>query len=104
MRPSEYVNRGVFYAASVMGPTEIERRCQIGLDNLMWGSDYPHPEGTWPHTREWLADRFGGVPQDETRRILGLTAAQLYHFDLRALEPHVERVGPTPAEIHGAGA
>ena len=104
MRPSEYVNRNVFYAASVMGPTEIERRYQIGVDNLMWGSDYPHPEGTWPHTREWLTERFAGVPQDETRRILGLTAARLYHFDLKALERHVERVGPTVAEIHGTGA
>jgi predicted TIM-barrel fold metal-dependent hydrolase len=102
MRPSEYVKRGVFYAASVMGPTEIERRHQIGVDNLMWGSDYPHPEGTWPHTREWLTDRFARVPRDETRRILGLTAAQLYRFDLEALAPHVERVGPTVADIHGA--
>jgi hypothetical protein len=85
-----------------MGPTEIDRRYQIGLGNLMWGSDYPHPEGTWPHTREWLTERFARVPQDETRRILGLTAAQLYHFDLKALAPHVERVGPTVADIHGA--
>jgi predicted TIM-barrel fold metal-dependent hydrolase len=104
MRPSEYVNRNVFYAASVMGPTEIERRYQIGVDNLLWGSDYPHPEGTWPHTREWLTERFAGVPEDETRRILGLTAARLYRFDLSALAPHVERIGPTVADIHGAGA
>jgi predicted TIM-barrel fold metal-dependent hydrolase len=101
MKPSEYVNRNVFYAASVMGETEIQRRYEIGVDNLMWGSDYPHPEGTWPHTREWLADRFAAVPVDETRRILGLTAAQLYHFDLAALAPHVERIGPTGAQLHG---
>jgi predicted TIM-barrel fold metal-dependent hydrolase len=104
MKPSEYVDRSVFYAASVMGPTEIERRHEIGIDNLMWGSDYPHPEGSWPHTREWLTDRFAKVPPDETARILGLTAAKLYRFDLAALAPHVERVGPTFAEIHGAGA
>jgi predicted TIM-barrel fold metal-dependent hydrolase len=101
MKPGDYVNRNVFFAASVMGQAEIERRYQIGVDNLTWGSDYPHPEGTWPHTREWLAERFGGVPQDEARRILGLTAAKLYNFDLKALAPHVERVGPTVAEIHG---
>jgi hypothetical protein len=67
----------------------------------MWGSDYPHPEGSWPHTRSWLAERFGRVPQDEVRRILGLTAAELYHFDTGALAPHVARVGPTVEEIHG---
>jgi hypothetical protein len=70
----------------------------------MWGSDYPHPEGTWPHTRAWLADRFASVPRGEARRILGLTAAELYHFDLDALKPHVGRVGPTVADIHGEGA
>ena len=101
MKPSEYVNRNVFYAASVMGETEIQRRYEIGVDNLMWGSDYPHPEGSWPHTREWLADRFAAVPVDEARKILGATAAQLYHFDLAALQPHVERIGPTVAQIHG---
>jgi hypothetical protein len=70
----------------------------------MWGSDYPHPEGSWPHTREWLAQRFASVPRDEARRILGLTAAKLYGFDLAALAPHVGRVGPTVGEIHGTGA
>jgi predicted TIM-barrel fold metal-dependent hydrolase len=104
LKPSEYFHRNCYSAASVMGPDEISRRHDIGVDNLMWGSDYPHPEGTWPHTREWLAERFAAVPQDETRRILGLTAAPLYRFDLAALQPHVERVGPTVADIHGARA
>ena len=101
LKPSEYFHRNCYFAASVMGPDEIDRRYDIGVDNLMWGSDYPHPEGTWPHTREWLAERFGRVPQDEARRILGLTAAPLYRFDLAALAPHVERTGPTVPDIHG---
>jgi hypothetical protein len=66
--------------------------------------DYPHPEGTWPHTREWLRDRFGGVPEADTRRILGLDAAELYGFDLAKLAPVVERIGPTAEEIHGGAA
>jgi hypothetical protein len=82
-----------------MGPAEIERRHQIGVGNLMWGSDYPHPEGTWPNTRPWLAERFRDVPVAETRRILGLTAAEVYQFDLAALAPHVDRAGPTVSDI-----
>jgi hypothetical protein len=101
MKPSDYVNRNCWYAASVMFDTEVDRRYAIGVDNLMWGSDYPHPEGSWPNTRSWLAKRFGRVPQEEVRRILGLTAAQVYGIDLDALAPYVERVGPTPEEIHG---
>lgn len=99
LKPSEYFHRNVFMAASVMGPAEIERRHQIGVRNLMWGSDYPHPEGTWPNTRRWLAERFRDVPVAETRSILGLTAAEVYHFDLAALAPHVDRAGPAVSDI-----
>jgi len=101
MKPSGYVDRNCWLAASVMGAAEIERREQIGVGNIMWGSDYPHPEGTWPHTREWLAERFRGVPEDDARRILGLTAAEVYGFDLAALAPHTERVGPGVADVTG---
>ena len=37
---------------------EAELRYEIGLGNIMWGSDYPHPEGTWPHTREQMVETF----------------------------------------------
>ncbi len=85
LKPSEYVNRNCWYAASVMFTTEVDRRHAIGVDNLMWGSDYPHPEGSWPNTRSWLANRFGHVPEDKVRRILGLTAVQVYGIDLNGL-------------------
>jgi len=99
MKPGEYFGRNCWMAASVMGPAEIERRHQIGVGNLMWGSDYPHPEGTWPNTRRWLAERFRDVPVAETRSILGLTAAEVYQFDLAALAPHVDRAGPAVSDI-----
>ena len=101
MRPSEYFDRNCWMAASVMGDIEVDRRHEIGVGNLMWGSDYPHPEGTWPNTRPWLTERFADVPPAEVSQILGLTAARVYGFDLDALAPHVERVGPTLAELHG---
>ena len=42
--------RNVFIGASTMSREEIRRRYAIGTDTVMWGNDYPHPEGTWPHT------------------------------------------------------
>ena len=45
--------------------------------------------------------RFHDVPEAETRRILGLTAADVYDVDLDALRPLVERIGPTLDEVHG---
>jgi predicted TIM-barrel fold metal-dependent hydrolase len=100
MKPSEYFARNCFIGASTPSAAEIARRHEIGLGSLMWGNDFPHPEGTWPHTRDWLAIRFHDVPEDETRQILGLNALRAYPFDAVKLAPIVERIGPTPTELH----
>jgi predicted TIM-barrel fold metal-dependent hydrolase len=100
MRPGEYVDRNCFFAASTPGVDEIERRHAIGVDNLMWGNDLPHPEGTYPHTRKWITERFRAVPEDETAKILGRTAAAVYRVDTDALAPIVDRIGPAPADVH----
>jgi hypothetical protein len=67
----------------------------------MYGADFPHPEGHWGKTLEHLQALFGTyrVPEDETRRILGETAAGVYRFDIELLEPIVERCGLTIGEI-----
>jgi predicted TIM-barrel fold metal-dependent hydrolase len=100
MPPSEYVNRNCFFAASTPGVDEIDRRHQIGVGNLLWGNDLPHPEGTYPHTRKWIAQRFRDVPEDEARQILGLNAASLYRVEVSALSDVVDRIGPTAESIH----
>jgi hypothetical protein len=65
----------------------------------MWGSDYPHTEGTGPFTREHLRQVTQGIPTDEIRRMLGGNAAALYDFDLAALAPLAAEFGPTVEEI-----
>ena len=62
----------------------------------MWGTDYPHPEGTWPHTLAKLQADFAHVPVDDTADLLGLTAAKVYGFDLDELRPIARRIGPSP--------
>ena len=72
-------------------------RYDIGVENMMFGSDYPHVEGTWPRTYDWVAATLGGIPEDEQRLILGANAARLYDFDLDELEAIAQRVGiPVP--------
>ena len=71
----------------------------VGEDNILWGSDYPHYEGTFPYTRESLRLTFAEIDRRETRMMLGENAARLYGFDLKALEPIAERVGVTPAMV-----
>jgi predicted TIM-barrel fold metal-dependent hydrolase len=103
MRPSEYFDRNCYIGASNTRRRELARRYEIGLGNIMWGNDFPHPEGTWPHTREWLENAFSDIPVDETQRILGTNAVECYHFDLEALRPLAERFGPTPADLGQTG-
>jgi hypothetical protein len=82
-----------------MSKEEIRRRHVIGCDVMMWGTDYPHPEGTWPHTVERLQSSFHDVPVADTRKLLGETAAGVYNFDLSVLRPIADRVGPTPEDL-----
>lgn len=98
-RPSDYWHRQCYVGASFMRRTEISQRAGIGLDRIMWGTDYPHYEGTSPYTREALRFSFHDIDPEEVRPILGLTAARVYGFDLDALAPLVARIGPTEAEV-----
>ena len=93
-RPSEYFRRHVFLGASCMPRREAELRHQIGVGNLMWGSDYPHPEGSWPYTREQMIETLRGLPDAEIAAILGGNAAGVYGFDVEKLAPHAARIGP----------
>ncbi len=94
LRPSEYFRRQCAVGASFMFRHEVEMRHQIGVDQIMWGSDYPHAEGTWPRTRETLAQVFCNVPEAELDAMLGGNAARLYGFDPALLRPVSDRVGP----------
>jgi predicted TIM-barrel fold metal-dependent hydrolase len=92
--PSEYWRRQCYLGASFAYRHEIELRGAIGVDKIMWGSDYPHAEGTWPQTRQWLRDAFAGVPAGELEAMLGGNAARVYGFETEKLAPLVARIGP----------
>ncbi len=100
LKPSEYFRRKVFLGASCMSRREVELRHEIGLANIMWGSDYPHPEGSWPYTRSQMVESFHGVPKDELAAMLGGNAVELYGFDREKLAPLVARIGPEERAFH----
>jgi predicted TIM-barrel fold metal-dependent hydrolase len=93
-KPSEYFRRQVFLGASCMPRREAELRSAIGVGSIMWGSDYPHPEGSWPYTREQMVETFHGLPETEVAAMLGGNAARCYGFDVEKLAPIVARIGP----------
>ena len=84
MRPSDFFHRNVVlsFQEDAIG---IRLRDVIGVDNMMWGSDYPHSESTFPRSRKILEDILAGVPDDETAKIAGANTARVYRFDAARL-------------------
>ncbi len=102
LRPSEYFQRQCYIGASFLSAHEGSERHRIGIDKLMWGSDYPHLEGTWPNTRSYMQETFVDYPEAEIRAILGESALKAYGFDPQVLGPAAEKVGPALSEITGS--
>jgi predicted TIM-barrel fold metal-dependent hydrolase len=101
LSPAGYFARQCFLGASFMPFHEGQFRDSIGVDKLMWGSDYPHLEGTWPNTLKALRETFSTYPEEEVRAMLGENAARVYGFDADALQRVADEIGPTLAEIRG---
>jgi predicted TIM-barrel fold metal-dependent hydrolase len=80
MLPSDFFHQNVVlsFQEDAIG---IRLRDVIGVDNMMWGSDYPHSESTFPESRRILAEILKGVPDDEQAKIAGGNTAHVYKFD-----------------------
>ena len=59
----------------------IADRSVVGVENIMWGSDYPHRESTWPRSREILEETLEGVPRDDALKITYGNAQALFGFE-----------------------
>jgi predicted TIM-barrel fold metal-dependent hydrolase len=83
IRPSE-IFRDHIYGCFISDAAGIFSRHLIGVDNIMFESDYPHSDSNWPHTRKILADALADVPDDEARKMVEDNARTLYHFPRNA--------------------
>ena len=78
------------------------RRELVGVDHVMWGSDYPHLEGTFPFSSEALRKTYAGLDPEEVQAMLAGNAARVYGFDLDCLAPLAAQYGPLVSEVfHG---
>ncbi len=89
VRPSDFFHNNV-YLSFQEDSVGIRLRDVIGVDNLMWGSDYPHSESTFPRSREILDEILTGVPAEDQAKIVGTTAASLYRFDLERVAQAID--------------
>ena len=76
-------------------------RHDIGAGEMAFGRDYPHAEGTWPNTFDYLRDLFAGIAEDDVRHILGGNAIRFFGLDAATLDAIAERIGPSFQQITG---
>ena len=78
--PSDFFHRNVFlsFQEDSLG---IKLRDVIGVDGLLWGSDYPHQEATWPRSREIIEEILVDCTEKEKVKIVGGNAARIYRLD-----------------------
>ena len=76
-KPSDYFRRQmlVTFEEDRFG---VEQRERIGVGNMMWATDYPHPDSTWPNSQKVLETHFRDVPVEEARLMIGGNAAKAY--------------------------
>jgi predicted TIM-barrel fold metal-dependent hydrolase len=79
MLPSEYWQRNMF-VEFMEDDCGIRLRDVIGVDNMLWGNDFPHAESTWPKSREFLDRIFAGAPDEDRRKITADNAARIFRF------------------------
>ena len=84
MKPSQYFDRNfwVTFEDDVQG---IQTRDSIGVDNLLWGNDYPHHDSIWPNSRPILDDILRDVPDDEREKMVWSNVLDLYQIDAASL-------------------
>ncbi len=79
MLPSDLFRRSV-HLTFMRDRSGVVARDMIGIDNIMWASDYPHTDSTWPNSQamiEWLCE---GIPAEDRHKIVMANAARMYAF------------------------
>ncbi len=104
LTPREYWHRNCYIGASFLPRHEIGDRYEIGVDKLMWGSDYPHMEGTWPNTPDHFRETFFDIDESEIRAMMGETAVDVFGFDNGKLREIANRIGPELSAFRASDA
>ena len=93
MKPSDYWRRQckATFQFDRIGTKLID---EMGVETLMWGSDYPHTDGVWPESSKYIEEQFGHLPADVVRKITCENAGEVLRPD------EVTMSGPSPATRH----
>jgi predicted TIM-barrel fold metal-dependent hydrolase len=78
-KPSDYFHSNIFLTF-MDEQRGVNMRHDIGIDNMMWSTDFPHPACTWPESRKVVADLMRDVPEDEAYKLVHGNAKRVFHI------------------------
>ncbi len=94
--PVEVLHRN-FWFCTIDDPSTLSTLPTVGVDHVMFETDYPHGDGTWPDSQQVFADAFGTLPADWIAKISHENAARLFRQPLPAPgTPHAVGLRPQP--------
>jgi predicted TIM-barrel fold metal-dependent hydrolase len=79
-RPSDYVRQHISFSVQHVERVAIELRHHLGVDHIMFATDFPHIECDWPNTRPFAERLFAGVPAAEAFRIASGNVLDFFHL------------------------
>ena len=79
-KPSEYIREHCWWGF-IYDPIGLRLRHDVNVDRIMWGNDFPHSAGDWPHSRQVIKEMFEGIPEEEQQKILVSNAVDFFHLD-----------------------
>lgn len=79
--PSEIFHRSLYYTF-INDLSGVAARNIVGVNNILWSSDFPHSGSTWPHSRQSAARHVAGIPKADADKILWKNTARLYGFSM----------------------
>jgi predicted TIM-barrel fold metal-dependent hydrolase len=77
MKPSDYFRRNMA-CTFIDDEYGLQQRHRLGVENIMWSTDFPHPATTWPNSRAIVDRQFADVPDAERELIVAGNAARIY--------------------------
>ncbi|MDZ7733384.1 MAG: amidohydrolase family protein [Acidimicrobiia bacterium] len=78
--PSTYWYRNMS-ATFVRDDNGVRNRHEVGVDNMMWSTDYPHHGNDWPYSRKTINETMAAMPPDEKHRIVAGNAVRIFGLD-----------------------
>ena len=95
MKPSDYFRKHMFVGCSAL-PDENSTKdyYDIGIAHVLWGTDYPHPEGTWPATLEKMTTSLGGLPEVDIQQMFAGNLLEIYDVNAAPMWELAAKIGP----------